>query len=140
LMADEYLVSDLIGLQCHFDNDRSSPPFGVVVSAIPPSDMFSGAFVYLMHSMLEIRKLRSKECVLIPFVPAIVPLVDLELRRVYIDPPKGLLDMSYLPTDRVVIRGYLPSRSAVLTEEARTRLQRQCLLQHPLGGIRCPVV
>jgi len=48
------------------------------------------------------------EMVLIPMVPQIVPRVDLKGNAVYITPPRGLLDLSYVREEKVRIRGFLP--------------------------------
>ena len=48
------------------------------------------------------------EMVLIPFVPQIVPRVDLAGGAVYITPPAGLLDLTYVKEERVRIKGFLP--------------------------------
>ena len=45
---------------------------------------------------------------LVPFVKAIVPLVDMAAGLVHIDPPDGLLELAVERVDKFVIRGYLP--------------------------------
>ena len=52
------------------------------------------------------------ELVLIPFVPSIVPTVDIEQGKIYIDPPAGLLDLTYVKEDYVRIKGFLPEKSS----------------------------
>lgn len=52
------------------------------------------------------------EMVLIPLVPSIVPTVDLERRIIYIDPPSGLLDLTYVKEETVRIKGFLPEKSS----------------------------
>lgn len=49
---------------------------------------------------------------LIPFVKAIVPLVDLKSRIVHLDPPPGLLDLATEKEEKIVIRGYLPAKAS----------------------------
>eukprot|EP00592_Proboscia_alata_P000865 CAMPEP_0194372934 /NCGR_PEP_ID=MMETSP0174-20130528/21353_1 /TAXON_ID=216777 /ORGANISM="Proboscia alata, Strain PI-D3" /LENGTH=421 /DNA_ID=CAMNT_0039151723 /DNA_START=22 /DNA_END=1283 /DNA_ORIENTATION=- len=56
-----------------------------------------------LKSNQQMRK--SPDLVLIPFVPQIVPIVDVERNRVYIDPPEGLLDLTYRNEPKTVIRG-----------------------------------
>jgi len=58
-----------------------------------------------LKSNQQMRK--SPDLVLIPFVPQIVPIVDVERNRVYIDPPDGLLDLTYRNEPKTVIRGLL---------------------------------
>ncbi|NJK34166.1 MAG: ribosome maturation factor RimM [Oscillatoriales cyanobacterium SM2_2_1] len=78
LAADEYYVPDLIG--CMVWNQRSGTGVGVVVSVIPAG-----------NDLLEVRVAGQEQTILIPFVPAIVPVVDVVSRRLEIDPPPGLL-------------------------------------------------
>jgi ribosomal 30S subunit maturation factor RimM len=52
------------------------------------------------------------EMILIPFVPSIVPTVDIEKRMIYIDPPAGLLDLTYIKEEFVRIKGFLPETSS----------------------------
>ena len=70
-----------------------------------------------MHDYLEIVIPRGRqdgmasfrdELVLIPFVPAIVPVVNIAQREIYIDPPAGLLDLTYVRQDKTRIKGFLP--------------------------------
>jgi 16S rRNA processing protein RimM len=52
------------------------------------------------------------EMVLIPLVPSIVPTVDIERRIIYIDPPGGLLDLTYVKEEYKRIKGFLPETSS----------------------------
>ncbi len=52
------------------------------------------------------------EMILIPFVPSIVPTVDIEQQMIYIDPPNGLLDLKYIKEENVRIKGFLPETSS----------------------------
>lgn len=51
---------------------------------------------------------KQQELVLIPFVPEIVYLVQLSEKRIYVDPPNGLLDLTYIKEEKVRIKGLLP--------------------------------
>ena len=51
---------------------------------------------------------QNDEMVLVPFVPQIVPRVDLRAKEIYITPPPGLLDLTYYRQDNVRIKGFLP--------------------------------
>jgi 16S rRNA processing protein RimM len=78
LEADEFHVADLIGLQVF---DQSTQAFvGTVVDILTAG-----------HDLLEV-KLKTEKTVLIPFVMAIVPVVDLEQKRIEITPPTGLIE------------------------------------------------
>lgn len=78
LADDEYYVPDLIG--CTVWNQRSGTDVGVVVSVIPAG-----------NDLLEVRLTGQEQTILIPFVPVIVPVVDVVSRRLEINPPPGLL-------------------------------------------------
>jgi ribosomal 30S subunit maturation factor RimM len=70
----------------------------------------------LGNDILEVLLLRERSTepswrdhfVLIPFVPTIVPIVDLKNSMVYLDPPSGLLDLSYTHEEKKPIKGFLP--------------------------------
>ncbi|MCU0548751.1 MAG: ribosome maturation factor RimM [Leptolyngbya sp. Prado105] len=81
LEEGEFHVADLLGLSVY---DQASQEFiGTVINVIP-----SG------HDLLEVKKDTPEgKTILIPFVEAIVPIVDLEQRRIEITPPPGLLDL-----------------------------------------------
>ncbi|CAB9526508.1 Probable 16S rRNA-processing protein RimM [Seminavis robusta] len=126
---EEFFVSDLVGLEVFLetttteetnnntsenDNQNHEPPqlfVGTVVGVVLAEDMC--AIPGLGHDMLEINLPRGKggttslrdELVLIPFVPQIVPRVD---NAIFIDPPAGLLDLTYVREEKVRIKGFLP--------------------------------
>lgn len=52
------------------------------------------------------------ELVLIPFVPQLVPTVDLERKVLFINPPIGLLDLRYIKEEKIRIKGFLPQKSS----------------------------
>ena len=78
LEEDEFHVGDLIGLQV-FDQDTQTL-VGTVVSVIPAG-----------NDLLEVERAEGDR-VLIPFVWAIVPVVDLAQSRIEITPPVGLIE------------------------------------------------
>lgn len=88
LDEDEYHVSDLIGLKVFDQTDQTL--VGEVVNVIAAG-----------NDLLEVKRSPSAaaetptekpKTVLIPFVKAIVPVVDLAQRRIEITPPTGLID------------------------------------------------
>ncbi|AFZ25524.1 16S rRNA processing protein RimM [Cylindrospermum stagnale PCC 7417] len=87
LGEDEYHVIDLIGLEVFMQT--SGELVGVVADIIPAG-----------NDLLEVKldpsyASDSKEkTVLIPFVMAIAPVVDLQNRRIEITPPPGLLEIN----------------------------------------------
>lgn len=78
LEEDEFHVGDLIGLQV-FDQTTQAL-VGTVVSVIPAG-----------NDLLEVER-AGGDRVLIPFVRAIVPVVNLALRQIEITPPLGLIE------------------------------------------------
>lgn len=78
LEADEFHVADLIGLQV-FDQATQN-----LVGTV--TDILSAG-----NDLLEVKRPNEKT-VLIPFVMAIVPVVDLQQKRIEITPPEGLIE------------------------------------------------
>jgi 16S rRNA processing protein RimM len=142
LQAEEYLVRDLVDLDCYIeeisvDDDnvsvKTAKLVGCVIGVVPPDELCDPAMAKLMHAMLEIRlaDTEDKLC-LIPLVPSIVTSVDMLNRKIILDPPKGLLDNTYLEKKiKVVIRGFLPERAAHLSKEDRKYLVSVSKLQLP---------
>lgn len=63
---------------------------------------------------------KSMRCCLLPLVPSIVPVVDLVRRVVFLDPPPGLLDLTYEVREKEKpLRGFLPARIERLTDRER---------------------
>ncbi|MBF2079181.1 MAG: ribosome maturation factor RimM [Synechococcales cyanobacterium T60_A2020_003] len=87
LEEDEYHILDLIGLAVY--DQITQALIGTVVSVIPAG-----------NDLLEVERSAAADPdrdalpkrTLIPFVKAIVPIVDLENQRIEITPPAGLLD------------------------------------------------
>jgi 16S rRNA processing protein RimM len=81
LEEDEFHVRDLIGLEVWHQVTQTQ--VGIVTDLIPAG-----------NDLLEVKLLEphgNTTTVLIPFVRAIVPVVDLPNRRIEITPPNGLL-------------------------------------------------
>lgn len=87
LAEGEYYTPDLIGLQVFLQ--ASGELVGTVV------DVFSAG-----HDLLEVKLDpafagdKPQNTVLIPFVEAIAPVVDIQARRIEITPPLGLLEIN----------------------------------------------
>ncbi|MFN6564395.1 MAG: ribosome maturation factor RimM [Nostoc sp. ChiSLP01] len=87
LGENEYHVLDLIGLEVFMQ--ASGELVGTVVDIIPAgNDLLE---VKLHESFASDKKQKT---VLIPFVEAIAPVVDLQTRRIEITPPAGLLEIN----------------------------------------------
>ncbi|MGI0487396.1 ribosome maturation factor RimM [Pantanalinema rosaneae CENA516] len=78
LEEDEFHILDLIGLEVI--DQATQTLVGKVVRLIPAG-----------NDLLEVER-SDQTTVLIPFVKAIVPVVDLAQRRIEITPPAGLID------------------------------------------------
>jgi 16S rRNA processing protein RimM len=91
LEAGEYHVRELIGLSVFMQ--ESGKLLGEVISVIPAgNDLLE---VKLLQEDAGMKKgKKSSKTVLIPFVDAIVPVVDLAAGRIEITPPEGLLEIN----------------------------------------------
>jgi 16S rRNA processing protein RimM len=107
---EEFIVSDLVNLEV-FDQQTHNL-VGKVVGVVLAEDMSSvpGLGQDLLEVMLQKGPLPSYRdtLVLIPLVPQIVPVVQVLEKKVFIDPPAGLLDLTYFREERVRIKGFLP--------------------------------
>ena len=144
LQTDEYLVRDLVGMNCYREESEiikagkviaqaKSVLVGQVVGVVPPDELCDPAMAKLMHAMLEIliAGTEDKLC-LIPLVPSIVTSVDIKTNGIVIDPPAGLLDFTYLQKkEKTVIRGFLPEKAMHLSNEDRKYLRKVSVLQSP---------
>lgn len=115
LGKDEYHVMDLIDLEVF--NQLTGEAVGVVVDVIPAGNDLLEVQLHeqpepapekpeapLPNRISKIRKakrqtLKKPATVLIPFVKAIAPVVDLESRRIEITPPPGLLELEELKVE-----------------------------------------
>ena len=144
LQTDEYLVRDLVGMNCYREESETTKAgkvidpsrsvlVGQVVGVVPPDELCDPAMAKLMHAMLEIQiaGTEDKLC-LIPLVPSIVTSVDIKTNRIIIDPPSGLLDFTYLQKkEKIVLRGFLPEKAMHLSNEDRRYLRKVSVLQSP---------
>jgi 16S rRNA processing protein RimM len=119
---DEYMINDLVGLDVlieegylDIDGVNLGGKFvGTVAGIVFASEMC--AIPDLGNDLLEISLPRgpgataswSDELVLIPFVPALVPRVEINQKTIHITPPFGLLDLTYVREEKVRIKGFLP--------------------------------
>ncbi len=93
LGEDEYHVLDLIGLEVFMQ--ESGELIGNVVAVISAgNDLLEVELNPLFANNKETRtKNKKPKTVLIPFVTAIAPVVDLDAGRIEITPPAGLLEI-----------------------------------------------
>jgi 16S rRNA processing protein RimM len=82
--ADEVYVSDVIGLPVYRKD-------GTLLGAV------AAVTDYGAGDLLEIRSDDRRNSILIPFVTAMVPEVDLANRRIVVDPPEGLIEAQEQP-------------------------------------------
>lgn len=109
LGEDEYHVLDLLDLEIY--NQLTGEVVGVVVDVIPAGNTLLEVKLHnqpetvppqpekaLPTRISKIRKVKPKvqnpATILIPFVREIAPVVDLANRRIEINPPAGLLELS----------------------------------------------
>ena len=83
LAPEEYHVADLIDLPVY--HQINGTKIGIVTAVLS-----------IGNDILEVTLDSKKTTVLIPFVQEIVPVVDLETKRIEINPPDGLLDLTIL--------------------------------------------
>lgn len=117
----EYLVSELYGLRVFVQEESSSAstlgddvsramePIGIVGGVVFGDDVSD---VPLGYDMLEIAlddsSATRNQFVLIPLVPELVPVIDTLNGMVCINPPAGLLDLTYVREEKTRIKGFLP--------------------------------
>lgn len=142
LEEDEVMIHEILGVHCYFDHQRNSTSlstvdaFAKVINILSPDELCDNKdLLPLLHSNIEIKLKSTKDLCMIPFIPEIITEIDLPNRRIFIDPPEGLLEMTY-PEEKtkVVIRGFLPQQVS-LTESQRTALENITLLKYPQGGV-----
>ncbi|NJO40437.1 MAG: ribosome maturation factor RimM [Cyanobacteria bacterium CRU_2_1] len=91
LEEDEFHVLDLIGLEV-FDQ-ATQKRVGVVVNVISAgNDLLEVERPFEGAEPASSQSPHPRSTVLIPFVKAIVPIVDLEQQRIEITPPAGLIE------------------------------------------------
>ena len=78
LPDDEFYHADLIGLDVV---DTGGETLGKVKAVLETGG----------HDLLELHAAGGSGTLLVPFTKAVVPTVDLEARRIVVDPPDGLL-------------------------------------------------
>ncbi len=88
LGEDEYHVLDLIGLSVFMQ--ESGELVGTVVDVIAAGNDLLEVKLHQQQTTNN----KQQKTVLIPFVKAIAPTVDLEARRIEITPPPGLLEIN----------------------------------------------
>ena len=121
MTSDEYLVRDLVGLNCLANNEEGEVvSVAVVNGVVPPDELCDPGVRHLMHAQLELLLHSSQKLCLVPLVPSIVLSVDLKQKQLVLEPPSGLLDYTYEEKPRrVVIRGFLPEEASLSAEERR---------------------
>ena len=92
LGEDEYHLMDLVGLPVFMQDDGKL--IGTVVDLINAGNDLLEVRLGEEEDMEKDSKNKNPKNVLIPFVKAIVPVVDLEANRIEITPPDGLLNIN----------------------------------------------
>ncbi|MBF2005016.1 ribosome maturation factor RimM [Chlorogloeopsis fritschii PCC 9212] len=89
LAEDEYHILDLIGLPVFMQ--ETGQLIGKVIDVLSAGN---DLLEVELHQKEEGEKIKKSKTVLIPFVKAIAPVVDLETGRIEITPPDGLLEIN----------------------------------------------
>lgn len=94
LAEGEYYIPDLIGLEVFMQ--ASGEFVGTVVDVFPAGHDLLAVKLHpsFTNNKEQITDDKKQKTVLIPFVEAIAPVVDLENRRVEITPPPGLFEIN----------------------------------------------
>ncbi|WP_193196963.1 ribosome maturation factor RimM [Nostoc sp. MG11] len=94
LGEDEYHVIDLIGLEVFMQT--SGELVGTVVDIIPAGNDLLEVELHpsFADNNGQTTKDKKQKTILIPFVKAIAPVVDLQAGRIEITPPPGLLEIN----------------------------------------------
>lgn len=94
LAEDEYHVLDLIGLEVFVQESGES--VGTVVDVIAAGNDLLQVKLHPLpvDGKEQITNDKGQKTVLIPFVKAIAPVVDLSAKRIEITPPPGLLEIN----------------------------------------------
>ena len=94
LAEDEYHVLDLIGLEVFVQESGES--VGTVVDVIAAGNDLLQVKLHpsSVDGKEQMTKDKGQKTVLIPFVKAIAPVVDLSAKRIEITPPPGLLEIN----------------------------------------------
>lgn len=112
---DEVLISELIGLSVYrTDTDDDEQKLVGKISGVVLAEEMC-AIPGLLHDMLEVEATREvtdiglpQDLILIPMVPEIVIKINLEDQLLLVDPPSGLLDLTYIREEKVKLKGLLP--------------------------------
>lgn len=86
----EFYVADLVGLKVFIQGE--SEPIGTVVDLYSAGSDLLAVEVTAQSGAVEGSNAKKKPPVLVPFVPEIVPVVDLEAGFVEVTPPAGLFE------------------------------------------------
>ncbi|YAF98829.1 MAG: ribosome maturation factor RimM [Nodularia sp. CChRGM 3473] len=92
LGEDEYHVIDLIGVEVFMQ--ESGELVGTVVDVIPAGNDLLEVQLHQQNEAVPGEKSKSPKTILIPFVTAIAPVVDLQSHRIEITPPPGLMELA----------------------------------------------
>lgn len=141
LQPDEFLSNDIVGCYCYLQGDKSTKAVAVVIGVVMPEDIsVNMEAARALHALLEIRLLGTRNHCLIPFVTDIVPIVDIAKRALFLNPPEGLLELTYLVEEKLVVKAFLPARIERLSPQDRAAMNERATLVHPVGGVHIPFV
>ena len=122
---DDIVLSELIGLSVYRtvtddenkDEDEEKALVGTILGVVLAEEIC--AIPGLLHDQIEIGVTRKtnglepeipgspQDLLLVPLVPEIVTKIDLENQMILVDPPAGLLDLTYVREEKVKLKGLL---------------------------------
>ena len=111
---DEIVLSELVGLSVYKTAENEENLLvGTILGVVLAEEMC--AIPGLLHDQIEVGVTRKssepdgspQDLLLIPLVPEIVTKIDLENELILVDPPAGLLDLTYVREEKVKIKGLL---------------------------------
>ena len=82
LNKEEYHLNQLLNLTVKIKKENKFETIGEVVDLLNEN-----------NNLLEIKIYDTNKKILIPFVKAIIPIIDLKKKFILLNPPKGLLDL-----------------------------------------------
>jgi ribosomal 30S subunit maturation factor RimM len=119
--ADEFFVQDLIGMKAYLQG--SNQLIGAVTEVYDGTGTYDTLRLRLVPTAADIRGSQYRT-VLVPFVEAIVPVVDKRGRRLELTPPEGLLDPAVITTTKLR-KPYSPQQQEQLLQQLAKQQEQQ---------------
>jgi len=121
-IREEIAIRELINCRVYVTYVNKIQLLGIVKAVVLSNDVLTGG---IKQALLEVHKLRGKviknsnEMVQIPFVKEIVTTVNINEKFLHIEPPDGLLDLTYIKEDKVRFFGILPEGKDIVFSKSK---------------------